>query len=225
MQDDNKIFTFRNGRQLWARDDYNPHLRDLAVEGWREQNLPPEPPVKIKSVPVKGGTKEIEQKDWGDTAFQALYSIWMGDLRRYQEDIALYLAVDRGKIDRDLVDKARAWAEQSNIKLPADDVQLYIHLVADPVKRDPQGKPAAPGDKKAKSDFDRVAAWLDSLGGPSEALIEQFLGFNLQNGSDAPGDNDGHLGLSNDGEPKPVARGSQTARPAIKVVNLPDGSK
>lgn len=173
----NRVFNFKSGYKIAVRDDYDPRFYQLTRESYREDNPPPEPPLIEKQVPVKGGTKTITRSDYQDETYLRAYAIWEMQMYSTNSDTLLDMAIEPTSIDMEVVEAGRTWAAQNGIGVPRNDIQAYLRFVV---------TPATPG-KEDDSELLKFYRWLNELGGPSEALVQQFINSFRGNGSGQKG--------------------------------------
>lgn len=161
----NRVFTFKSGYKIAARDDYDPRFYQLTRDAYQEDNPPPEPPIIEKTVPVKGGTKTITRQDYQDETYLRAYAIWEMAMYSANSDTLLDMAIEPTSIDMEVVEAGRAWAAQQGIGIPRNDIRAYLRFVSTP----------AEAGKESESELLKFYRWLNELGGPSEALVNQFI--------------------------------------------------
>lgn len=162
---DERTFTFRSGYTIRVRDDYDPRLLQMTQESYREGNPPPEPPLIEKKVPQKGGTKSIYRADYQDQNYLRSYAIWELQMFISSSVTRLEMAIDPDSIDLEVVEAGRAWAAEQGASVPRDDVLAYIRFVVWPEEE----------GKEEDSELLKFYRWLNEVGGPSEALVNQFI--------------------------------------------------
>lgn len=162
---DDRTFRFKSGYSIRVRDDYDPRYYQLTREAYRDDNPPPDPPLIEKQVPVKGGMKTITRSDYQDETYLRAYAIWEMAMYSTNSDTLLDMAIEPTSIDMEVVDAGRAWAASQGIGVPRSDVQAYLRFVVTPVA---QGK-------EDESELLKFYRWLNEIGGPSEALVNQFI--------------------------------------------------
>lgn len=162
---DDRTFKFKSGYSIRVRDDYDPRFYQLTREAYREDNPPPDPPLIEKQVPVKGGTKTITRSDYQDETYLRAYAIWEMQMYSINSETLLDMAIDPVSVDMEVVEAGRAWAANQGIGVPRNDIQAYLRFVVTPPA---QGK-------EDESELLKFYRWLNELGGPSEALVSQFI--------------------------------------------------
>lgn len=202
-----RVYTFKSGYQFWVNEYYTPILLDLAVASWRADHGQPQPPTKFKEVPVKNGVESIAFTDWNDSTYLALYSVWLSDLQNYQEQKAIRLACDYTRLDEEVLNAAREYAEGMGLQFFSDDAILFAQVVSERVI----------DQKTRKTEYDLFIDWLKSLGGPSEALIDMFLKRRVQNRNPVQGANDQSLGLPDVREPETEQPKAPKSKSAVRI--------
>lgn len=162
---ENRVFNFKSGYTIGVRDDYDPRFYQLTRESYREDNPPPDPPLIEKQVPQKGGMKTITRSDYQDETYLRAYAIWEMQMYSTNSDTLLDMAIEPTSIDMEVVEAGRAWAASQGIGVPRNDIQAYLRFVV---------TPATPG-KEDESELLKFYRWLNEMGGPSEALVQQFI--------------------------------------------------
>lgn len=168
---DDRTFKFKSGYSIRVRDDYDPRFYQLTRESYREDNPPPEPPIIEKTqkpVPQKDGMKQRPPKiyqDFQDETYLRAYAIWEMAMYSTNSETLLDMAIEPTSIDSEVVEAGRAWAASQGIGVPRNDIQAYLRFVVTPPV---QGK-------EDESELLKFYRWLNEMGGPSEALVQQFI--------------------------------------------------
>lgn len=176
---DDRTFRFQKGFTIRVRDDYDPRLYWMAIEAYKEQNPPPEPPLIERQRKVKGGAKVDHVRDYQDADYLEAYSIWKSEMNSQTNDLLYEMAIDPESIDAAFVEAGRQWAEEKGYGATSNDIKLFLRVV-----------PVEPKKGEKISELAKFHTWLYEIGGPSEALVDQFIATfraNVQRQKNLPG--------------------------------------
>lgn len=122
-------YTFPNGQTISTRKSWNPHIYELAIASWRENNPQPKPPAITQKVKQFDGDREVViGHDYQDPNFIAEWTVFNQMLLEYQRATLYRMAINPDSINKDLVQFGRKYFADLGVELPNNDVQAYISI-------------------------------------------------------------------------------------------------